>query len=134
MWETGRVCSLGVRSISCHAHYWLTILEPKDGYQYATILATLVAPQSRGNVTLVSADTNDLPIIHTPALQSPTDQQVAVAAYKRTRQAFASNFMQKTVIGEEYFPGPTVQSDEQILEVYLHLLPSFNCEVKNTLT
>lgn len=98
---------------------WTSLLfgQPKDGYQYATILATLVAPQSRGNVTLLSADTNDLPIIHTPALQSTTDQQVAVAAYKRTRQAFASKFMQQVVIGEEYFPGPDVQTDEEILDV-----------------
>ena len=70
-------------------------------------------------MTLVSADTNDLPIIHTPALQSTTDQQVAVAAYKRTRQAFASEFMQQVVIGEEYFPGPDVQTDEEILDVCL---------------
>jgi choline dehydrogenase len=34
--------------------------KPKDGYMYATILAALVIPQSRGNVTLNSADTNIL--------------------------------------------------------------------------
>lgn len=58
-----------------------------------------------------------LPIINTPTLQSATDQQVAVAAYKRIRQAFASSFMQKIVIGEEYYPGGNVETDAQILEV-----------------
>lgn len=72
---------------------------------------------------------NDLPIINTPALQSPTDQQVAVAAYKRVRQAFASKFMQQTVIGDEYFPGTAVQTDEQILEVYLSSPQHFNGKI-----
>ena len=91
--------------------------EPKDGYQYATILATLVAPQSRGNVTINSADTNDLPTINTAYLQAETDQKVAIAAYKRARAAWASAAMQKTVIGPEYYPGPAVQTDDQILSV-----------------
>lgn len=70
----------------------------------------------------MSADTKDLPIIHTPALQSLTDQQVAVAAYRRVREAFASKFMQQIVIGDEYFPGIDVQTDEDILEVSLFAL------------
>lgn len=93
--------------------------EPKDGRQYATILAALIAPQSRGNVTLNSADTNVLPTINTAYLQASTDQKVAIAAYKRVREAFASEFMQRTVTGEEYYPGKDVQSDGQILEVGL---------------
>jgi choline dehydrogenase len=98
---------------------WSSLLfaQPKDGYQYATILAALVAPQSRGNVTLNSADTNDLPTISTAYLQSTTDQEVAIAAYKRVRQAFASQYMQQTVIGAEYYPGEAVQTDDEILSV-----------------
>lgn len=94
----------------------LFISQPKDGYQYATILAVLIAPTSRGTVTLQSADTNDLPIIDPGYLTSETDQQVAIAAYKRIRQAFNSTFMSPVVIGDEYYPGPDVQTDEQILE------------------
>jgi choline dehydrogenase len=89
--------------------------QPKDGYQYGTILATLVAPLSRGSVSLTSADTNDLPLIDPGWLTSPTDQQVAVAAYKRARAAFASSGMAPVVIGQEYYPGPAVQTDAQIL-------------------
>lgn len=92
-------------------------VEPRDGYQYATILAALVAPLSRGTVTLKSADIKDLPIINAAYLQSPTDQKVAIAAYKRLRQAWASSHMQQIVIGEEYYPGPKIQTDDEILEV-----------------
>ncbi|GKT53413.1 GMC oxidoreductase [Colletotrichum tofieldiae] len=35
----------------------LLLTQPKDGYQYATILGGLVAPLSKGTVTLASADT-----------------------------------------------------------------------------
>ncbi|KAK2599590.1 hypothetical protein N8I77_011331 [Diaporthe amygdali] len=94
----------------------LFLTQPNDGYQYATILAALVAPQSRGTVTISSSDVNDLPVVDPAWLTDPTDQSVAVAAYKRTRQAFASDAMQPVLAdATEYFPGPSVQSDEQIL-------------------
>ncbi|RDI84619.1 hypothetical protein Vi05172_g5481 [Venturia inaequalis] len=89
--------------------------QPKDGYQYASILAALVAPLSRGNVTIISSDTAIKPLINPNWLTSPTDQQVAIAAYKRVRQAFKSNFMKGVIIGDEYFPGNAVQTDAQIL-------------------
>ncbi|EME81572.1 uncharacterized protein MYCFIDRAFT_138304 [Pseudocercospora fijiensis CIRAD86] len=92
--------------------------QPKDGYEYATILAALVAPISRGNVTIVSDDTDDLPLINPAWLTSPTDQQVAIAAYKRVRAAFMSRAMQPILADpNEYFPGTDkVQTDSQILE------------------
>lgn len=96
----------------------LPTTQPKDGYQYATILMALVAPLSRGNVTISSADTSDLPLINPAWLTSPTDQQVAIAAYKRVRQAFASKFMQPVLADPtEYYPSPSAQSNAQILEV-----------------
>lgn len=95
----------------------LFLTQPNDGYQYATILAALVAPQSRGTVTLASADIGDLPIVNPNWLTDPTDQSVAIAAYKRVRQAFASNAMRPVLADTtEYFPGPSVQTDAQILK------------------
>ncbi|PVH75764.1 GMC oxidoreductase [Cadophora sp. DSE1049] len=94
----------------------LPFTQPKDGYQYATILAAIVAPLSRGTVTLASANADDLPIIDPKWLTSPTDQAVAIVAYKRVRQAFASRAMSSVLIGGEYFPGPAVQTDAQILD------------------
>ena len=90
--------------------------QPTDGYQYASIVAALVAPLSYGNVTIRSADTKDLPIINPNIMTFPTDQQVAVAAYKRIRQIFKSPEMAPILIGDEYFPGPNVRTDGELLE------------------
>ncbi|KAL4903134.1 hypothetical protein BDW74DRAFT_180005 [Aspergillus multicolor] len=90
--------------------------QPDDGYEYASILGVLIASTSQGTVTLASSDTWDLPIIDPNWLETESDQQLAVAAFKRMRQAFASNGMRPVVIGEEYYPGPEVETDEDILD------------------
>ena len=96
----------------------LTGTQPKDGYQYGSILATLVKPLSRGNVTIKSTDTSDKPLINPNWLAHPTDQQVAIAAYKRARQVFNTTFMEPALVEkDEYFPGFNVQSDEDLLNV-----------------
>ena len=88
---------------------------PNDGYNYATVATALVAPLSRGTVGISSADTSDLPIINPNWLTSATDAQVATAAFKRARQLLQSPVMQPVLIGDEYFPGPQVQTDAEIL-------------------
>ncbi|KAJ6113793.1 hypothetical protein N7523_007110 [Penicillium sp. IBT 18751x] len=90
--------------------------QPKDGYQYASMLGVLITPQSRGNITLKSADTNDLPIINPNWLDNTADQEVAIAMFKRMREAFQSDAMAPVVIGKEYYPGEAVQSNADILE------------------
>lgn len=96
----------------------LLLTQPRDGYQYATILGGLVAPLSRGTVALASADARDLPLVDPRWLTDPTDQAVAVATFKRLRQAFASRAMQPVLADTtEYFPGTAVVStDSQILQ------------------
>ncbi|TDZ14567.1 Dehydrogenase patE [Colletotrichum orbiculare MAFF 240422] len=95
----------------------LLLTQPRDGFQYATILGGLVAPLSRGTVTLASADTKDLPLIDPNWLTDPTDVSVAVATFKRLRQAFASNAMRPVLAdSKEYYPGPGVVTDAQILQ------------------
>lgn len=74
-----------------------------------------MGPLSRGNVSISSADTAVQPLINPNWLTHPTDQQVAVAAYKRARQAFATPVMREVLIGPEAYPGADVQSDEEIL-------------------
>jgi choline dehydrogenase len=90
--------------------------QPKDGYQYASILGVLVAPTSRGNVTINSSDTSDLPTINPNWLATKSDQQVAIAMFRRIRAAFQSREMAQIIIGDEYFPGNDVQTDDEILE------------------
>ncbi|KAK4159203.1 putative GMC oxidoreductase [Cladorrhinum sp. PSN259] len=96
----------------------LLTTQPKDGFQYATILGGIVAPLSRGTVTLRSKDTRDLPIINPNWLTDATDQEVAIAIYKRLRAAFRSEAMQPVLVGnDEYFPGSNVRTDAEILQV-----------------
>lgn len=90
--------------------------QPKDGYEYGTILTSLVAPTSRGNVTIMSSDTADPPVINPNWLHTETDREVAVASYKRMREAFHSPAMAPVIIGDEYYPGSEYSTDEQILE------------------
>jgi len=94
----------------------LLTIQPKDGYQYASILAALVAPLSRGSVSLQSADMSTPPIIDPNWLTHPTDQAAMIAAYRRVRAAFTSTAMAPVLAGKkEYFPGPDVVTDEEIL-------------------
>lgn len=97
--------------------------QPKDGFQYASILGAIVAPLSRGSVTLNSASVEQLPNIDPGWLTDPTDQSVAIAIYKRIRQAFATDAMKRGLADTtEYFPGPAVQTDAQILDTIRNTL------------
>lgn len=90
--------------------------QPKDGYQYASINAALVAPVSLGNVTIRSANIWDAPVINTNTLGSATDQQVAVAAFHRIRDIFEAPELAPVRLGGEFYPGKArVQTDAEIL-------------------
>lgn len=84
-----------------------------DGYEYGTIASSLVAPLSRGSVTINNTDTSAAPVIDLGYLTHSADQEVAVAALKRARKAFNATGI---TIGEEHSPGPDVQTDGEILE------------------
>jgi len=87
--------------------------DPHDGYNYASIDSSLVAPISRGNVTITSPDTMDPPLINPNWLTAQADVEVALAGFKRTRQAWQN--MKNITIGDEYLPGPNVTTDAQTL-------------------
>ncbi|KAI1412206.1 choline dehydrogenase [Hypoxylon sp. FL1857] len=89
---------------------------PTDKYDYASIIAAPAAPRSRGSVTIKSAEVTDLPVIDPNWLTDPIDIEVAIAAYKRIRAVFASDTLRGILADPvEYFPGPAVQTDEQLL-------------------
>ena len=90
--------------------------DPHDGFQYSTVAVGLIAPFSRGTIDISSADMTDPPLINPNWLTHPTDVQVAIAAFKRARAVYASKAMKPVLIGDEYFPGPQVQTDAQILD------------------
>lgn len=89
--------------------------QPKDGYQYGSILGILITPTSRGNITLTSADTSDLPVINPNWLTTEADQEAAIAIFKRIREIFASDGMAPVILGDEYYPGNGTQADTEIL-------------------
>ncbi|OAA53083.1 choline dehydrogenase [Cordyceps fumosorosea ARSEF 2679] len=108
--------------------------QPTDGRQYATLLGALVAPLSRGNVTIASTSVRDQPVINPNWLTDEGDQQVAVALMKRLRQVWATPELQSISDGDEYFPGEDVQTDEALLEVVRQSLmtvwhPSCTCKM-----
>ena len=87
---------------------------PLDGFNYASLAAVLVAPRSRGNLTITSADTSVAPLINPNYLTEQSDVDIVVAAFKRLRQFWATDAMQSFVIGGEYYPGNAIATDQQI--------------------
>ncbi|RYO83274.1 hypothetical protein DL764_009474 [Monosporascus ibericus] len=110
----------------------LTGEEPVPGANYAALLATLIAPQSRGSVSIASPRMSDPPLIDLNLFTAQADREVMIAAVKRARQALQSQAMAPILIAEEYLPGNGVQTDEEILEYLIHTLnPLFHAFASN---
>ncbi|SCN92979.1 unnamed protein product [Fusarium fujikuroi] len=90
--------------------------QPTDGKKYTSLNGALVAPLSRGNITLRTNSTTDAPLINPNFLTKKADQEVAVALFRRLREIAKSTPLKDTVLKEVY-PGEEHESDEQILAV-----------------
>jgi choline dehydrogenase len=86
-----------------------------NGISQGVCTALLVAPVSRGNVTLASSNFLVQPTINMGWLSHTADREVAIAAIKRCREALASPDVASVVTGPEAVPGSSVQTDEEIL-------------------
>ncbi|GME47128.1 Versicolorin B synthase [Neofusicoccum parvum] len=82
----------------------------------ASIGVALTAALSRGNVTLASADPADLPVVQLNFLLDETDRAVAVAAWRRAREAWRG-VPDGVRLGREVFPGEDVVADEELVEM-----------------
>lgn len=92
--------------------------DPNDGFNYASLSIALVAPRSRGTVTLSSPDTAVQPVIDPNFLGDKADTEVAVAGYKRAREFWDTPVLRDFRIGDdEAFPGLNATSDEEILDI-----------------
>ncbi|KAL5082898.1 hypothetical protein Trisim1_002717 [Trichoderma cf. simile WF8] len=100
-----------------------TAASPDDGFKYATLLATLIAPSSLGNVTIASPNMSDKPIINPNWLTTQRDIELVVAGFKRIRQILEAPVMGNITIGPEYYPGSAVQTDD---EIHAQVQTSFN--------
>lgn len=63
-------------------------------------------------MTIKSTDTSDNPVVDPQWLTTETDKQLAIQALKRGREIFNATGLE---VGDELYPGPAVQTDEQIL-------------------
>jgi len=86
---------------------------------YISFTAGLIAPLSRGSVSILSNSNSDPPQIDLQYYSDPVDQAVAIYAFKNLRKILAqfaaiSNFTIGPNNGE-VAPGPSVESDEDIL-------------------
>lgn len=88
-----------------------------DTKNYTSMCVALVAPFSRGNVTIASNDTSVHPIVNPNWLTDHRDQEVAVAGFKRARALFEAPGVQPVLVGNEAFPGMNVSTDSQILDM-----------------
>ena len=88
--------------------------DPLDGHNYASIATSLIAPLSRGSVSISSSNPFDPPLIDLNYLAHPADIEIAIASLKRQREIWAA--LPKNLTIEEWLPGAQVQSDEQILQ------------------
>jgi len=88
---------------------------PNTQQQFGGIAIGLLAPLSRGNVSISSSKMSDPPVINPAWLTSPTDQEIAVAAIRRARQYFDTPALRSITQGAEAFPGANVTSYEDIL-------------------
>ncbi|KAK7543915.1 choline dehydrogenase [Phyllosticta citricarpa] len=91
--------------------------QPKDGKQYASMLATLLMPLSRGNVSLASDSAADKPLFNPMWLTDPGDEEMVVAIYRRMREVANTDIVRSIRASEsEYWPGDDVDSYDEILD------------------
>ncbi|KAF4592448.1 GMC oxidoreductase [Ophiocordyceps camponoti-floridani] len=89
---------------------------PDTPYMYASPVAAVHVPQSRGSVTISSPDTSIPPVIDPAWLTHAVDRELALYAFRRLRQLMDTRAV-KPVWTSEVVPGRNVTSDAEILAV-----------------
>ncbi len=87
-------------------------LKPKPG---TTATVCYLRPQSRGSVHIQSAEPAAAPTIRANYLDTEQDRTAIVTAVRRVREIFRAHALDR-YRGEEFRPGPRVQSDDEILD------------------
>jgi choline dehydrogenase-like flavoprotein len=104
------------RGLPAHAHLWFPGIKPQytDGYG---IRPTLLHPESRGEVTLRSANPHDPVRIDYNFFTAPNDLPTLREGFRRAREVGNQPAMAE-FRGRETAPGIEVETDEQI-EAYI---------------
>lgn len=119
-------------SINASFHKALPKDRPILFYQYTTTpmvadpldvnvisgFVALLQPEGHGRVRLASADYRDAPLIYANYWQTDADLALELYGYKKLREAMASDILAPISQGE-LFPGPEVQSDEDLIQAMI---------------
>src|ERR1700730_18509995 len=87
-------------------------LHPWSGF---SMIAYQLRPDSRGQITLKSANPADPPAVYPNYLTAETDQRTIVAGLKLCRQLLATPHLSRFTEAE-FLPGAAVQNDEELLD------------------
>jgi choline dehydrogenase len=101
-----------VSSVAMDAHVWMPGFKKRKG-DYMAVASVLLHPESKGNVTLRSADPKDKPKIHFNLLATEGDRAMFRRVVKLTRELFAQPAA-AALVKQELLPGPEVQTDVEI--------------------
>ncbi|KAK4206634.1 GMC oxidoreductase [Rhypophila decipiens] len=86
------------------------------GGTIGSLSPSLIAPFSRGNLTIKSSSIKDSPVFDLGWLTDPADQELALATFKRVRKdGWEKKTLDRIKTGPELFPGAAVKTDEEIL-------------------
>ena len=93
--------------------------KPGDGvhpFSAFTMSVCTLRPESRGEVTINSSNPKDLPTIIPNYLSTKSDRETAIESIKVARKIAQANSI-KDFIQDEFVPGSSYNSDEELLEV-----------------
>ena len=92
--------------------------KPGDGvhpFSAFTMSICNLRPQSRGEVTITTANPKDLPKIIPNYLSTKSDQKIAIDSIKVARKIAEADSLKKHIL-DEFIPGSSFVSDEDLLE------------------
>lgn len=92
--------------------------KPGDGvhpFSAFTMSICNLRPESRGEVKINSSDPTQLPKIIPNYLSTNSDKKIAIDSIKVARKIADADSLKKYIL-EEYVPGPSFKSDEELLE------------------
>jgi choline dehydrogenase len=92
-----------------------SVNEPPLPFSSFTISVCLLRPSSRGRVEIGSSDPFALPKVHPNYLDTEYDKSAMIEGFRIGRTLLAKPSLAQ-YMAEELMPGPTCQSDEQILD------------------
>jgi choline dehydrogenase len=90
--------------------------EPLHTFPAFTVSVCNLRPTSRGHVRLKSPDPRAAPEIRLNYLSTPEDQRVAVDSLRLARRIVNGTETMKRYAPEEFVPGPSFQSDAELVE------------------